>query len=602
MNNYQILLTILAGTTAVSALSATTNEVIVTATRIDQPIEQIGSSVEVISAEQIEQSKSATMLEALELVPGLNIRHSGASSLSANVSLRGAPASATQILIDGIPVYDQSALGTSFDLGSVTADNIERIEVLKGAQSVLYGSAAMSGAINIVTKKGSGDPKTSAFAEYGSKNTWKTGTSISGGDEKVNFAAGVSYMDRQGESATDSDTTNEKDGRENKTFNAKVGFTPLAGTEVNLFTTYLKARGDYDNGGIKSGNGYYQNQEQLLIGAEAKTLLLDGLWEPKLKLSQNKIDRDNVAPAYGGWYDSRTIKTDFQNSLFLSDTHTLIAGADWYEDTYETSGIAKGDLNNTGLYGMHQLTLADQWFTTVGLRHDDHSIFGEETTYQITSAYLIEETGTRIHTSWGTGFKAPNSFQLYYEYGGNADLKAQTSESWDIGLDQELSKILKMGITYFQASYDDLISWDDKGTASWFDDGYGNIDKMRSQGIETYAQYTPTEKLLIKLSYTYTDNDSKDGDFEYYIPNHETDLFINYAATEKWNINLNGQVVTDTDSSDSYTLVNVSSTYQLKEKVQLYSRMTNLLNEDYELNHGYNEDGFGIYGGVKIDL
>jgi vitamin B12 transporter len=617
MYKKQILSALLISSAAFAAYSETAtnevataaeNQIIVSATRIDQPIEQIGSSVEVITAEQIEQSKSATMLDALELVPGLNIRRSGASSLKANISLRGAPPEATLVLIDGVSVYDQSHMSgfSSFDLGAMTADNIERIEVLKGAQSVLYGSSAMSGAINIVTKKGSGDPKASLFAEFGSKNTWHTGASISGGDDKVNFSASASVMDRQGESATDADPSNDKDGYENKTAQAKVGFTPVEGTEIEVFATYLKATGDYDDNptsswGVGSGEGIYQEQEQVIAGTSIKTLLLDGSWEPKLSVSLNQLDRDESQ--YNTWYDSQTAKVDLQNALYLSDQHTLILGTDWYEDTYETDGISKGDLDNTGLYAMYQLALADQWFTSFGLRYDNHSVFGDETTYQITTAYLIEETGTRLHSSLGTGFKAPNSYQLYYSWGGNADLKAQTSTSWDIGIDQEITKQVKAGITYFHTDYDNLIAWDDNGTEyDWSDDGYNNISNMKSQGIETYAEYAPSEKLRIKLSYTYTDNDSKDGEDEYYIPNHETGLLINYAATEKWNINLNGQRVTDTGSSDSYTLINAASSYQLKKNVQVYTRLSNLLNEDYELSTGYNEDGFGLYAGVKIDL
>jgi len=595
-----------AQTTSETTVSETNDQIIVTATRIDQPIEQMGTSVEVVTSKQIEQTKSATLLDALRLAPGLNIRRSGASSLRANISVRGGAPETTMVMIDGVPIYDQAHLsGASvFDFGSMTADNIERIEVLKGAQSVLYGSTAMSGVINIVTKKGAGDPKASVFSEYGSYNTWHGGVSASGGNEMVNYFVGASFMDREGASATDTDTANERDGRENTTVQAKVGFTPIAGTEINLSSMYLNARGDFDANPAfapADGTGMYQDQEQLLVNFDAKTLLLNDVWEPLIRVSRNSIERDDIDPAWGDtWFDSQTINADFQNSFFIGDQHTLIAGADWYEDTYEGTEIVRNNLNNYSFFGMYQLALADQWFTTAGIRHDDHSIFGDETTYQANSAYLIDRTGTRLHASLGTGFKAPNSYQLFAPatiFGpvGNPDLNAQTSQTWDVGIDQELFPgLVNAGVTYFHASYDDLIAWSPNG--------YGNIANMESQGVETYVEYTPVDNLLLKLSYTYTDNDADGDTTEYFIPAHEVGLFINYAVTDKWNVNLNGQYVDTTDSSDSYTLLNAATTFQLTENLQIYGRLTNLLDEDYELQRGYNEDRFGAYGGVKIEF
>jgi vitamin B12 transporter len=178
---------------------------------------------------------------------------------------------------------------------------------------------------------------------------------------------------------------------------------------------------------------------------------------------------------------------------------------------------------------------------------------------------------------------------------GNPALDAQTSQTWDVGIDQELfSGLVNAGVTYFQATYDDLIAWSPRG--------YGNVDNMESKGVETYVEYTPLDNLLLKLSYTYTDNDADGDTTEYFIPAHEVGLFINYAVTDKWNINLNGQYVDATDSSDSYTLLNAATTFQLTENLQIYGRLTNLLDEDYQLQRGYNEDRFGAYGGVKIDF
>ncbi len=600
-----VLSAVAASSAAISAHAefTTTNEVVVTATRIEKPIDQVGSSVEVISNQQIEQSKSTTALQALELVPGLSVRRDGASSLKTKISLRGAPPESTLIMVDGIPMYDQHQMSgfNSSDLGALMASDIEQIEVLKGAQSVLYGSSAMSGVINIVTKKGSEKPNATLFAEYGSLNTVYSGASFNGGDDKFNYSASVTYFDKQGESATDksSDTSNDDDGLKSETARVKIGITPTETTEFNVFATYTKARSDYDETpayGGGDGSNLHQDQEQFIIGANAKTLLFDEIWEPKISASISKTDRDQV-DNWPAWFDSKTTKADFQNTLFLNNYNTIVLGSDWYKDDYKANEVPKGDLENVGVYGLYQFSPIDPWTNTIGFRHDNHSSFGSETTYQLTTSYFIEQTGTRLHSSWGTGFKAPNSYQLYFTSpwsSGNPDLEAQTSKSWDFGIDQEIMEdLLTVGVTYFNSKYEDMINWDNSIYT------YNNIDVVKSQGVETYIEMTPSEKLLLKLSYVYADNDTDGNDI---IPPHEFGFYINYAATEKWNINLNGQHVDSTKYSDNYTLINTSSSYQITDNVQVYGRLTNLLGEEYELSEGYREDGFGAYAGVRIDL
>lgn len=601
---YTTLIAALAVATLASAQTNetnTANRIIVSATRIETPIEQVAGTVNVITAADIENTKVNTASDALKMVPGISVSRSGGPGQQTSVSVRGAKPQQTLVLIDGVRMSGQLDLN-GYDLTHLQLADIDRIEVLKGPQSPLYGSDAMAGVINIVTKKGNGKPTPYLDIEGGSYNTYRAATGVSGGDDFSNYSASISYFEREGQSALANNT--EKDGTKNTTVSSRLGLTPTDTTELNLILRYIDATSDYDDGFGTAHAAFSSDVEQLLTRAEGKVLLLDDAWESTVGASYLMLDRAE-AP-FNAEYNGDTLSADWLNTFYLYDSHTLLAGIDGYRDDYDYNdgfgGGGNGDLNNHGLFTSYQARLMNPWILTLGGRYDHHSEFGDATTYQASTAYEISPTRTTLKGSWGTAFKAPTSYQLFSSF-GNPALQPETSEGWELGFDQQLiTNRLDAGVVYFHTDYKDLIDYDFNTFT------YGNIAEATTDGVEVYCSATLTEDLRLRLGYTYLDNDDQTGNtFHLKRPQNAVDAELNYAATEKLNLNLYAGYTGSREDVggiklEPYTLVNFAVRYQATQKVQLYGRLDNVLNEDYQTIGGYNTDDIAAYAGIKVSM
>ncbi len=602
-------------------------EVVVSATRIEIPVREAGSSVTVISGSQIEEQQKPTVPDVLRTVPGLDVvKRQGATS----VFMRGAKSEHTLVLIDGIEMNDPISPGRAFDFSYLTVDNIERIEVIRGPQSTLYGSDAIGGVINIITKKGKGSPSGFVSAEAGSFHTFRERAGISGGNSFANYSLGISRLDTEGISAADRDDGNhEDDGLENTTVSGRVGLTPGESFGLDVILRWIDAEADIDNSGGPGGDdpNYTTETQQLYFRSQASLLLLDDLWEQKLGFSltdysregQNDTDADHPDDLSRDSYDGKIVKFDWQHDLYLHETNTLTLGAeteaekgrsDYYSQSIYgpySSTFDEETARTSSFYLQDRITLRDSLFTTLGVRVDDHNRFGTETTYRITTAYCINQSGTTIKGSYGTGFKAPTLYQLYSAY-GDETLDPEESTGWDVGVEQTLfGERLKLSATYFSNDFDDLIDYD---TGLW---KYVNVAEALSHGIELVATLMPTDDLTIRAGYTYTDTQDKTtGEDLLLRARNRFGFNVNYRILNKANINLDISHIGsryDNDFStwpatrvrlDPYTLVNLAASYCITGSVQLFSRVENLFDEEYEEVKGYGTAGFSVYGGLKV--
>ncbi|MBT8042296.1 MAG: TonB-dependent receptor [Kiritimatiellales bacterium] len=606
MNNKQVLIAfaILAST---AAAPAATNEIIITAPRIATPLERMSSSVSVVTEKDIENSSQRILPDLLQAVPGISMARSGGPGQQTSVYLRGAKPQHTLVLIDGVRMNGQLDL-SGYDMANLQLNDVERIEILKGPQSTLYGSDAMAGVINIVTKTGQGEPKPYYDIEGGSQGTWRAATGVRGGDSLLRYSASISHYERQGNSARKNNT--EKDGTQNNTVSSRLNITPTSDSEINLILRYIDATSDYDDGFGTAHNQFKYDSEQLITRAEAKALVLDDTLETKLGVSYLMIDRNEYGFAGAptrGFFDAETLSADFGNTFYLHDDHTLLLGIDGYRDDYDFNDgfgdIDRGDLHNIGAFGTYQAMPLDALVLNLGIRYDDHSQFKAETTYQASGSYTLSATGTKIKGSFGTGFKAPSSYQLYSTFFGNPALDPETSRGWEAGLEQQLcTNRLSVGATSFNTRYKNLIDYNFSTFA------FDNIAKARTKGVEVYTQATLLENLRLRIGYTYLDNDDlSGGSFTLRRPNHQIDADLNYAVSDTLNLNLYSGYIGSRDdvggvSMDAYTLVNLAARYRIRENVEIYGRLENLLDEGYETVYGYNTDGISAYAGIKVEL
>jgi len=606
--------------------------VVVTANRIETPEGEVGSSQDVIDREELERLDRVPLIEVLRGRPGLSVAQSGGPGSPASVFIRGASSGQTLVLIDGVEVNDPISTTRTFDFANLTCDNIERVEIVRGPQSTLYGSDAIGGVINIITRKGAGDPTLSLAVEGGSFGSWRQQLWTGGGGEKVNYSLGVSRQTTDGVSAAAEAAGNlEEDGYENTAASARLGFTPSETFGVNVIARYSDTSVDLDNFGGAYGDdpNHVGDQTQLVLRTEAELKLLDDRWHQRLGLSISDIERtylndsDDQHPTdmSESTYNGSLFKVDWQHNLRLGEHNTLTLGMDTEEekgDSVYTSESEWGPYSSvfeeqsartTGFYLQDRIAVNDRWFTTLGLRSDDHDRFGSETTWRLTTALLFPDAGATIRGSAGTGFKAPSLYQLFSEY-GSLDLEPEESFGWDLGLEKTIfSGKGSVGATWFANDFDNLLDFDPVTYV------YVNIAEASTQGLELFADLAVNEKIGLAFSYTYLDTEDKTtGEELLRRANHTFRFNTNYRFHEQGNLNLDlvhvGQRM-DNDFStwpasvaelDAYLLATLAGSWDFSDHWQVSCRLENLLDEDYEEVWGYGTRGFGGYLGLKISL
>jgi vitamin B12 transporter len=612
-----------------------TEEVVVTATRIETASREVGSSITVITNQQIEERQNTTVLEVLRTVPSLDVVQLGGPGGQTSVFIRGAKSEHTLVLIDGVEMNDPITPGRSYDFANLTTDNIESIEIIRGPQSTLYGSDAIGGVINIITKKGKGKPRGFVSAEGGSFNTFREKAGVSGGNQWANYSLGISRWDTNGISAAnEKDGNHEKDDYENTSISTRLGVTPTENSDADFVLRYINARADIDNYGGVGGDdpNNTADLEQLFFRTQVRLSLFNDLWEQKLGFSLTDLDRDyhndtdadHPSDLDRSSYYGKILKFDWQHNLYLHETNTLTLGIENEEEKGKskyysesawgpyTSNFKEKIAQTTGYYLQDQIKLWDSWFTTLGVRLDDHSRFGSETTYRITSAYLIQQTGTKLKGSFGTGFKAPTLYQLYSQY-GNQNLDPEESTGWDIGVEQSLfDKKLILGATYFSNEFDELIEFVgyESGTSK-----YINVAEAEARGVEVFASVCPIDDLTFLASYTYTDTEDKaTGKDLLRRAKNKFGLDVNYRFIGKGNVNLGLVYVGKRDDNDysswpakrveldDYLLANLAASYDITRNIQIFGRAENLLDEDYEEVKGFGTPGISAYAGGKLSF
>ena len=609
-------------------------EVVVTATRLETPAKEIASSVTVISKEDLERMKKTTVLEALQEVLGVTILQNGPAGGSASVFLRGANSEHTLVMMDGVELNDPISPSRSYDLAHLLVENIERIEILRGPQSTLYGSDALGGVVNIITRKGEGKPQFHLSTYSGSYRTFAGTARISGSTDKIHYSLGASRFQTEGFSAasTSYEGNEEKDGYQNLTLSGRFAYHPLdnLGFDFTVRTIDTETDIDYSGGANGDDPNNIQNYDALFLKGQVRTLLLKNRWEQKLNLSFVDYERkyvnspDDVYPySENSEYKSKLWKLDWQHNLFLHKTNTLTMGVEYQQEQGESvyNGLLSSifplqKAHTTGFYLQDQIRVASQFFATVGVRLDKHSQFGTSTTSRLALAYHIEKTETKIKATRGTGFKSPSLYQLYAPetiWGpiGYEDLVPEKSTGWDIGVEQQLlgGKVL-LGATYFYHDYKDLINFD-------FLQGYMNIGKAESKGAELFIRAFPSDNILLNATYTRTE--AKDKDTDSYLLRRPKDKFtanLNYNFLKKGNLNLSLIYIGERDDEyydfltwtftretlPSYSLLNAAASFNFTSSFQIFCRLDNIFNKEYEMIKGYGTPGFSVYGGVNFFL
>jgi vitamin B12 transporter len=618
--------------------TAIQHDVVVTANRIETPTKEIATSVTVITKQQLEQTKKTFVVEALQQVLGLSILQSGPAGSSASIMLRGANSEHTLVMIDGVEINDPITPSRTYDFSHLMVDSIERVEILRGPQSPLYGSDAMAGVINIITQKGMGKPRFHLSLLGGAYRTFSGTAGLSGNIEKFHYSLWASSQTSNGFSAANEalEGNSETDGYKNLSVSARASYRASNNIDLDFTARFIDTQSDIDNFGSAFGDdpNNTQTYDSLFVKGYIRGLFLKNRWEQRLTLSMVNSNRDTENPtdeqhpfdSDRSHYKSGLYKLGWQNNLFLHNTNTLTFGVEYQQERGESSyysesiwgpssssfPLKKADIS--GIYIQDQMRLHGVFFLTAGIRLDSHSQSGHSTTYRIAPALFIQETSTKLKATYGTGFKSASLYQLYAPANlwgpiGNENLMPEETTSWDVGIEQDLlDGKVHLGGTYFSSRFENLIDYD-------YTQGYINIAKASSKGFEFLLEFSPGEDLVFSASYSHiVAKDRNTGDPLLRRPKDKFAARVNIGFLKKGHLDLSLTYVGKRDDQewidwistrvqmDPFTLANAVFSYDIQPSIQVFVRLDNILDQRYELIKGYGTPGFSVYGGFKIQL
>ena len=592
--------------------------IVVTATRIPTPARQIASSVTIVTAEEIAARQIRTLPDLLKEVPGLNVVQSGGPGGQTSVFMRGTNSNHTKVLIDGIDVGDPSSSNASFDFGQLLTQDLQKVEVLRGPQSGLYGSDAIGGVINVITKSGSGPPQVSASLEGGSFDTFNQTGQLSGSLEQFHYAATIDHFHSGATPVTPLDylppgQQRIDDEYDNLTASTKLGFDVTEHFDLGLVARYTDSHLHFtgDNfANFPSTPDTSQSESttrQYYTRATAHLVSFDGALEQTLGAAYGNTKSRDFSPD-GPPTDNfgARVKFDWQGIVAFTGDEKLVLGAEHQRDLI-TVPISASTTINSG-YAELQSSFSERLYDTLALRYDDNDRFGSKVTYRVAPAYLIQETGTKLKGSVGTGFKAPTlseMFQSFPDFGffANPNLRPESSLGWDLGVEQSLGDALLFGVTYFHNNIKNLI--DTNATT------YLNIGRAVTDGVESFVAYRPMQGLTFRLDYTYTQATDEITQLELLRrPKNKESLNTSWQATDRLSLNatvlsVSSWVDVNRDGSiqrlnaPGYTTVDLAGIYDLNSHWALTGRITNLLNRHYQIPDAFDQPTLGAFAGVK---
>ncbi len=617
-----------------NVVNAADDEVIIfSAAKVSVAEKEVGGSVTIINRNEIERINAVTLVDLLRIVPGVAVSQSGPYGALTQVRIRGSEANHVLVLIDGVEANDP-ATGSEFNFANILPDSIERIEVMRGSQSSIWGSDALAGVVSITTRSGKDATHLTSSTEVGSHDFIRSSASVSGDLGKLKYYSQGLYVDTSG--ANISEQGSEKDGYD------QVGFVFNAQYEINpkfnfgLNARYVDSSNEFDDGtfGAPVDADNNSDVEQFYGLSYLKLSAFDNHWNHKIAVSLTDTRNQNEDIFGKRKTEGERLKFDYLSELFFNtnvianEEHKLIFSIEQEEEHYKQRGLASlfGDPNqdqeikNNGFTAEYRLSMWENLFLSASLRKDDNDEFKDRDTLRFTGAYTFPVSGTKLRAAYGTGVKNPSFTELFGFFSGsfvgNPELKPEKSESWEFGIDQSLvGDAVHVGTTLFWEDLKDEITtvFSPVNTAV-------NLDgRSERNGVEFYFDAQVSNQFNLRGAYTYTDSTAPDGNGvqvrEIRRPKSVASLQANYE-TQSGKANLyailnyvDEQIDSDFSTFparevklDDYYLVNISGSYQFTENLNLYARVNNLLDDSYQDVYGFETLGQTIYAGIKVNL
>lgn len=610
------------------------DDIVVTAYRGATDIAKSGSAITVIPGDRINNASPGSLVDVLREVPGLTVTQSGGPGGTTEVSIRGAEAGHTLVLIDGVRVNDPASARNIFDFAVFSPTDIERVEILRGPQSALYGSDAMGGVINIITKKRKGPLSMTVGAEGGSYDTFAGNAAVGGSVGPVSLSVSGTLFDTNGFSRVGDRDNGEADGTKKFAGTARGSYDSGEGQGFSFGVTAYRQESDVDKGSKPADDlpGYERDRDVVsgfgrfdfesfegklanqinFFGAETTSAYIEPL---TIALNPSKSFLGRVGDTRGINYGA-----EYQGTVDITSFGPLIFGARLERESGEqettTTSLAGVPKTTQGfddertllaVFALQQFTLFDDLNLSLGGRYDEDIDGQSFLTGRATAAYLIDESGTKLRGSFGNAAKRPTMFQLFDAVYGNPDLIDEESWGGDIGIDQELfDGRLTFSATGFYNRFTNLISY------SLDTNDYINITNAETSGLEFSADAILWPSVLrATASYTYLNAINLDTDLPLSRrPENSGSLTLTYTGIENFEFGISTIFVGERFNNDpeeaaalvpleAFTKVDLNASYRLNPQTTLYARLENLTDVEYQDGFGYNNAGRSGYVGLR---
>ncbi|MEN3949975.1 TonB-dependent receptor [Iodidimonas sp. SYSU 1G8] len=589
-------------------------EVVVSASRTGLKPREIGSSFSVIDAEDLQANQVTVLRDLLQDLPGIQISNNRPGGFS-NLSIRGSDNDQVLVLIDGIELGDPSSTSTQFQMDHLTALDVSRIEVLRGNQSSLYGSDAIGGVINIVTRRATEDGLTlNGEMEGGSFGTFNGGASLYGKTGPLDVRLSVTGHRNDGPSlaAPTAGPSVEPDAYSRYGFSGRIGYQITDNLEIVATGFLSRTDSDLDGTGtdVSSNDNVEKDEDAAAIQVNHKAF--DGRWRNSLLASYYQAERlyfGRSTRPEGDQYLGKKRNLNYTSAFDATEWLSVVVGGNLEEESTDQITSFSGDfiekVDTKSVFGEVALKPLENLTLTGAFRYDDNSQFGGFDTYRGTVAYVLPAAlaggDLKLRASYGTGAKAPGLYQLYDPTYGNPNLTVEESQGWDAGFDLNWADPqINLTVNYFESHVEDEIEF--------ILNGYRMGGESKSKGVEFGATAQITPWLSVSQSYTYLSSRKLPANTWKGRPRHSGATSVTIYPLEDLSITARARFKSENLSSgvnrpvDGFVTVDLLVSYRVNDQLELYGRVVNLFDKDYMLNWGNSTYGLSGFVGVRASL
>ena len=586
-------------------------EMVVTSSRVAMPLREVATSISVVTKEDIQLRGFSSVANILRYEPAISVTTNGGAGSPTEVRIRGERGYRTKVYIDGIDITDTSTPQSGPNFGNMVTGSIDRIEILRGPEGLIYGADA-GGVINMYTASPEAGFSGGVDAEGGRYGTQQYSGHLAGGSEVLDGAISAQRFETDGFNALTTDTVlQDDDGYKNTTLHGRTGWNITDSLRAELVGRTVEGNNDYDACYLPSFDRTDRCKNDYDQDAGRVALIHTGqAFSNSLAFNEAQTHRK----FYTEGVNDYTYKSELQTINYLgswkdSEALSMVYGIDLERDSVDDD-ITDNSRDQEGYFAEYQGGFMDSLYVTAGLRYTDNEDFGSKTTYRTGATYLIAagDGQFKLKAVYGTGFRAPSLSEIAYNAGPDAyppaqgtELDAEQSTGYDVGVGYYATAGWYVDATYFDQKIDDEIYFDLIDFSGYLQES----GESSSSGLELVSEVPLWDSLVLSANYTYTDTQDINGEQRLRTPKHMGNLGVRYSP---WNglvqFNLNYRVARDTaeeatGSVDDYEILDLSVTYQVLEALQVYARVENATDEHYQEVPNYNTPGAAGYAGVR---